>query len=228
MRKYLLNACVAALAMAAATPAAAAVVVYDGNEYDVGETITIDFVGSAGDQFEGLAGTLTLTLQAPSGGNDYIFAYSIMNTATDPDQQQSELSGFGFNIDPDIDGATENGPLSVSSGSISNGTKLEFCLTAGSNCAGGSSNGDEVGGGGFEGFFTLLFDGTDPAMITITNPITRFQVTGANGEGSGVGTPGGTPPVPEPGTWGMMLMGFGAAGFAIRRRRRSVSLPQVA
>jgi uncharacterized protein (TIGR03118 family) len=26
-------------------------------------------------------------------------------------------------------------------------------------------------------------------------------------------------PVPEPGTWAMMLMGFGAAGFALRRRR---------
>ena len=39
-----------------------------------------------------------------------------------------------------------------------------------------------------------------------------------------------TPPggVPEPGTWGMMLMGFGAAGYAIRRRRRSAGLPQVA
>lgn len=38
-----------------------------------------------------------------------------------------------------------------------------------------------------------------------------------------------TPPggVPEPATWGMMLMGFGATGFAMRRRRR-VLLPQVA
>ena len=33
---------------------------------------------------------------------------------------------------------------------------------------------------------------------------------------------GGTA-VPEPGTWGMMLMGFGAAGFAMRRRRRDGS-----
>ena len=39
---------------------------------------------------------------------------------------------------------------------------------------------------------------------------------------------GGTA-VPEPGTWGMMLMGFGAAGFAMRRRRRDGSkLAQVA
>ena len=34
--------------------------------------------------------------------------------------------------------------------------------------------------------------------------------------------------VPEPSTWGMMLMGFGFAGFAMRRRRRLAGLPQVA
>ena len=35
--------------------------------------------------------------------------------------------------------------------------------------------------------------------------------------------------VPEPGTWAMMLMGFGLAGFAMRRRRRDGSkLAQVA
>ena len=33
--------------------------------------------------------------------------------------------------------------------------------------------------------------------------------------------------VPEPATWAMMLMGFGAAGFAMRRRRTAL-LPQVA
>ena len=38
-----------------------------------------------------------------------------------------------------------------------------------------------------------------------------------------------TPPggVPEPATWAMMLMGFGAAGYALRRRRK-VLLTQVA
>ena len=33
--------------------------------------------------------------------------------------------------------------------------------------------------------------------------------------------------VPEPGTWAMMLLGFGAVGFAMRRRRRP-ALMQVA
>lgn len=35
--------------------------------------------------------------------------------------------------------------------------------------------------------------------------------------------------VPEPGTWAMMLLGFGAVGFGMRRRRRNTSLlPQIA
>lgn len=39
---------------------------------------------------------------------------------------------------------------------------------------------------------------------------------------------GETTVVPEPGTWAMMLLGFGATGFAMRRRRRSGGLAQVA
>jgi hypothetical protein len=34
--------------------------------------------------------------------------------------------------------------------------------------------------------------------------------------------------VPEPATWAMMLMGFGAIGFAMRRRRRPALLSQLA
>jgi hypothetical protein len=37
-----------------------------------------------------------------------------------------------------------------------------------------------------------------------------------------------TPSVPEPGTWGMMLLGFGAVGFAMRRSRKSGVLAQAA
>ena len=224
--KYALKACVAALAIAAATPAAADIVVYDGVEYGVGDTINIHFEGSAGDQFEGLAADLALTFQSVDASGDYVFAYSIANTSTDPDQASSELSGFGFDVDPNLSSATETGPLTVDSGNISNGVDVEFCLTAGANCNGGSSNGDPIGNGGFDGFFTLLFAGGDPGMITLTDLTTRFQSTGANTEGSGIGTP--TDPVPEPATWAMMLMGFGATGYAMRRRRRSAGIPQVA
>jgi len=43
-----------------------------------------------------------------------------------------------------------------------------------------------------------------------------------NGDNSGAGSLAGSitiNPVPEPATWAMMLLGFGAVGFAMRRRR---------
>jgi hypothetical protein len=49
---------------------------------------------------------------------------------------------------------------------------------------------------------------------------------GANGFSNSVIVP---PPVPEPGTWAMMLLGFGGIGMAMRRRRRpSTVLRQLA
>jgi hypothetical protein len=38
----------------------------------------------------------------------------------------------------------------------------------------------------------------------------------------------GTPGVPEPATWGMMLLGFGGIGMAMRRGRKAAGLPQIA
>lgn len=38
----------------------------------------------------------------------------------------------------------------------------------------------------------------------------------------------GTPAVPEPATWAMMLLGFGGIGMTMRRRRRNTALMQVA
>jgi hypothetical protein len=48
--------------------------------------------------------------------------------------------------------------------------------------------------------------------------------------GNGSGSFGGNvsfSAVPEPATWGMMLLGFGAVGYAMRRRRRP-ALVQIA
>jgi PEP-CTERM motif-containing protein len=35
-------------------------------------------------------------------------------------------------------------------------------------------------------------------------------------------------PVPEPATWAMMLLGFGAIGFTMRKARRATAMPQIA
>ena len=56
----------------------------------------------------------------------------------------------------------------------------------------------------------------------------EFSFTGSNPNNSGVANGNVTiSAVPEPGTWALMLIGFGGMGLAMRRRRRPV-LAQVA
>jgi PEP-CTERM motif len=62
-----------------------------------------------------------------------------------------------------------------------------------------SGGGGGVGGGGGGG-------GGTPGQTTPQQPPSA---------------PGDTPAVPEPGTWTMMIAGFGLCGFALRRRRRA-------
>ena len=221
-------AAVAVSALAAAVPAAANIVSYAGTNYNPGDSFTISFAGqSDGNPVPGLSADLLLTFQGVNVNGDYIFLYVLTNTSTlNP---SSEATGFGFNIDPgtfNLASSDVNGDFTnISSGSISNGFSVEFCATGGPNCAGGGSNGDGVGAGGFDGDFLLAFTGADPGTITLTQPIIRFQSTGTDGEGSAVGVP--TNPVPEPATWAMMLVGVGTVGYALRRRRKGV-LPQAA
>ena len=63
------------------------------------------------------------------------------------------------------------------------------------------------------------------ALNTITiNGLSR-------GQGHYAGTAEFTPvagAVPEPATWAMMLLGFGAVGFSIRRKRRPTRISQFA
>jgi hypothetical protein len=221
MRKFALLA--AAALAATATPALAQTVSYGGTSYSPTQDIVIDYTGV---QFPGGTGTLTLTFDGISG-NDYLFTYSLLNTSTDP---FTNISGFGFNVTGgtiDFATTTSTGDFgNISSGSISGGAFVDFCATAGPNCAGGSNGGPtpgETGTGTLSLEFTSLTD-----AITLSNPIIRMQNAGPDGQGSDIGTPGGGPPLPEPATWAMMLVGFGATGFALRRSRKNALLTQIA
>ena len=75
------------------------------------------------------------------------------------------------------------------------------------------------GAGDYDGDVTVLY-------------LFDFGIAGAtevnlNQDGFSNGTIITPPGVPEPASWAMMLMGFGAAGYALRRRRRTF-LTQVA
>ena len=56
------------------------------------------------------------------------------------------------------------------------------------------------------GNYRIAFTGTAPSTGAVASGNLTFQVA----------------PVPEPGTWAMMLLGFGAIGLAMQRRRRPV------
>ena len=64
-------------------------------------------------------------------------------------------------------------------------------------------------------------------LIDITTPTDTLTL--ANGQGSSNAQVFATAPVPEPATWGLMLLGFAGIGTALRRsRRRTNALLQVA
>ena len=76
------------------------------------------------------------------------------------------------------------------------------------------------------GQFILAFIGGDPGTVTLTNATVRYQSTGLlaavpPSERRPPTPPPPPPGVPEPATWAMMLFGFGAVGYTLRRRRRT-------
>ena len=238
MRKLVL---LAATALATtATGAFAQTVSYGGNTYSTGATIpTILYTGVNTPDAHGELG-LTFTgtsIDGTTGDTIFNFTYSLENTSLASQVDGANISAFGFDVSGGVvdlatsfattDGNPADGIDGVSTGNISGGNnKLTICATAGANCAGGSNGGPEAGET-FTGTFGIEFSSLEGTGITLTSPIIRFQNTSPTG--SDIGTPGGNPPVPEPATWAMMLVGFGAAGFALRRsRRKEFLLTQVA
>ena len=101
-----------------------------------------------------------------------------------------------------------------------------------------------IGAGGLTGTFDLSGSGftIDFYAVKYGTQFTLYEYLGTDGKGSWVtngkngmshiaffGSPTPPPGVPEPATWAMMLLGFGAAGTAIRRsRRKETKLLQIA
>ena len=73
---------------------------------------------------------------------------------------------------------------------------------------------------------TLFTNLVTPTGLAI-GPDNAFYVTNFSAA-SGIGQVLRIAAVPEPSTWAMMLIGFGATGVAMRRRRRTQHMPQAA
>ena len=77
---------------------------------------------------------------------------------------------------------------------------------------------------GWQQFYTTWNSGSaSAANIALVNQNTAFSGNDFALDDIVLDTiqPGGTSVVPEPATWAMMIMGFGAAGAALRRRARA-------
>ena len=221
----LMSASTMAVAVMLASPAGATEYLFDSN----GDTHTISFDGFGGTPvatIPGLTSQLQLTLTGGIGTNALTFAYLLTNTST-VGGANSRVSGFAFSGDPNATGGSTNGEFAnirTNGGNYPNGIgDVEVCLTSSNACAGGG--GGAAGaylGDPATGTFTLEY-GDPVASLYLGDFWVRYQgLTGLGQIGSATG--GDTPPVPEPSTWALMLFGFGALGFAMRRRRGKETL----
>ena len=206
MRRVLLAA-LATTAIGFATPASAALTV-EGITYD----LLLNSITNGGK-----TGNFTLQISG-------------INTATDTKGGRTTINGFAFN-DPTI-GDAVSGTVSSQSGftfqfgglnsSGCNGTGNFFCFkntsatfpsplpsslalnfAVTSDTAGSWAN--------YSGDFKIDWNGSANNYDLVSRIITAQ-----------------TPPVPEPATWAMMLLGFGGIGMAMRRRRQNTKLLQLA
>ena len=65
-------------------------------------------------------------------------------------------------------------------------------------------------------------------LFNLTTPTDHITLDNTQGWSNAALYQTQPPSVPEPATWAMMLIGFGATGFAMRRNRRKVLLTQIA
>ena len=186
----------------------------NGSTLSSGGSTTINFGGPAGS-----TATSSLYLLLTSGNSAtgvYDFSYTFTNT----NPSISNLTGFGFTTTPTLLEITGTGMGFVLDPiNFPGGYNVDACAYAGNNCDAANNQGDL-----FSGTFELTFAG-GTSSITLNNFVDRYASLTELGGISGEGTPVGG--VPEPGTWAMMLLGFGAIGLAMRGRRRRTGLAQV-
>ena len=146
----------------------------------------------------------------PTGSFTDIFRFTIPQTGTGSGSVTTtvDIGGFGGPADLDILSVMVNG---MSATPVYRDLSGTVCATPG------------VGSCGATETFAIT---NVPIFANILNNVT---ITGTSrGLGSYSGNATFTPSVPEPSTWAMMILGFGAIGFGMRRARKPVRLLQAA
>jgi len=220
-----------------AAPAAGAVVVDSGN---TGYSFVMDYAGYVNEAWTDQVSALADFVfdGVTNNGLTYNFSYTMTNDSI----VDSRIRSFGVDTSGTVTSLSATGAYSYTDqdGQFPVGLgRLDLCFIATSNgsCTGGpgglSSNPDETGTGTFAITFSQVME-----AVTFDNFAVRFQSINptVNGSSSGIGIgalvdgggSGNPITAPEPGTWLMMLGGFGLIGHAMRRRMVPARLPRIA
>jgi hypothetical protein len=164
---------------------------------------------------------ITLTTPDATACQGYYSGNVLSGSPTDIGLQQSAIAALPgtFTWDGNWTGLVNDGNVI---GTLTNGNELNFGQTLFGQTIIGAHFGniqDNLGNSGNVSVFWLFDFGTEGASSVVLDNIRGFSNAALYTTGSGV---------PEPATWAMMLMGFGAAGFALRKSRRVARLPQMA
>jgi PEP-CTERM motif len=206
MKSALLTVIAATTALAFATPVSAAVLIADGITYD----LTLDSITNGG-----LTGNFTLDISG-------------INTASDTEGGRTGINAFALN-DPSIGTAIDgsaSGFVFTSGGLNANG-----CDGSGNFFCFDNPSIPPIPGALLGDSLTLMFSVTSDTVGSwdaYDNPDFKIDWVGSqnNYDLVSLGIPVNGA-IPEPATWAMMIIGFGAAGYSIRRRRKAL-LTQVA
>jgi hypothetical protein len=229
MTHHRFSGLLAALTLAVAAPTAADAMTFL-NAGDTGAVTIVGYDKPPVDQFvSSLSADLSFTLLSQTNSNkSWNFSYTADNTSSD---LVARLVSFATSVDPNfkssggVSGAS--GAFTAAKGSGLEGFDVELCFFAGSNCNGGGNAGITSGAANATGLFTLNFASAPTSGVTFSDFIGKSQATQYNNSSlaakectpGAVGCGGGGNEVPEPSTWALMILGFGAAGAALRRRR---------
>jgi len=205
MKSTLLTVIAASTALAFATPVSAAVLIADGITYD----LSLDSITNGG-----LTGNFTL-------------AISGINSASDTEGGRTGINAFAFN-DPHI-------------GTAVSGSSAGFnFMTGGLNSTGCDGSGNfycfdnpsipPIPAALLGDSLSLMFSVTSDTVGSWDAYETAFKIDWVGSQNNYDLVSKAIPvngAIPEPATWAMMIIGFGAAGYSIRRRRKAL-LTQVA
>lgn len=203
--------------IALSTPAAATAYVFDS----VGDTYKLTFNGFGGDpvaDIPGLTSTLDLVLTGGIGTKTLTFSYVLNNTST-AGGAGSRVAGFAFDLSPDPTSGSSTGAFTNLNlgGTYPDAIgKVEACLAnnKGNGCSG---SGGATLANPASGTISLNFNANTPSL-TLSDFHVRYQSLSGLGKITSAAGNDVTAPVPEPDTWALMLIGFGAVGYAMRRR----------